>query len=138
MERKNTFGKEEHLCGKTTIDELYKAGESLFLYPFRTVYQKVDKDSVPVKCLVNAPKRKFKHAVDRNRLKRLMREAYRKNKHKLFDQMEAENATMLIAFSYISDKIESQAFVEKRIIQVMDKILKGKKDGKKGEIERGE
>lgn len=138
MERKNTFGKEEHLCGKTTIDELYKAGESLFLYPFRTVYQKVDKDSVPVKCLVNAPKRKFKHAVDRNRLKRLMREAYRKNKHILFDQMEAENATMLIAFSYISDKIESQAFVEKRIIQVMDKILKGKKDGKKGEIERGE
>lgn len=131
MERRNTFGKEEHLCGKTTVDELYKVGESLFLYPFRIVYQKVAKESVPVQCLVNAPKRKFKHAVDRNRLKRLMREAYRKNKHALFDKMEDESATMRIAFSYVSDKIETQSFVEKRMIQALDKITKSVNGDKK-------
>lgn len=133
MERRNTFGKEEHLCGKTTVDELYKVGESFFLYPFRVVYQKVGQEPVPVQCLVNAPKRKFKHAVDRNRLKRLMREAYRKNKHKLSDKMESENATMHIAFSYASDKIESQAFVEKRMIQALSKIEKSADGNGKGE-----
>lgn len=124
MERLNRFGKEEHLCGKTTIDELYKSGENFFLYPFRVVYQKVEKEEVAVKCLVNAPKRKFKHAVDRNRLKRLMREAYRKNKQSLFEKMTEEPSTLLIAFSYISDKIESQAFIEKRMVQALGRIMK--------------
>lgn len=127
MERRNTFGKEEHLCGKTTIDDLYKMGESIFLYPFRTTYREVPQEKVPIKCLVSAPKRKFKHAVDRNRLKRLMREAYRKNKHELFSAMEEKEATLLLAFSYIGDKVEPQAFVEKRMIQTLGKILKAKK-----------
>ncbi len=53
-----------------------------------------------------------------------MREAYRKNKHALFEKMEAESATLRIAFSYISDKIETQSFVEKRMIQALGKISK--------------
>ena len=54
MERRYTFGKEEHLCGKTAIDELYKTGESFFLYPFRAQYKEVSEESVPVRCLVQA------------------------------------------------------------------------------------
>lgn len=130
MERRYTFGKEEHLCGKTAIDELYKTGESFFLYPFRAQYKEVSEESVPVRCLVNAPKRRFKHAVDRNRIKRLMREAYRKNKHALCDTMKGAGATMQIAITYSGDTIESQAFVEKRMRRVLDQILKGK-DGKR-------
>ena len=130
MERRYTFGKEEHLCGKTAIDELYKTGESFFLYPFRAQYKEVSEESVPVRCLVNAPKRRFKHAVDRNRIKRLMREAYRKNKHALCDTMKEAGATMQIAITYSGDTIESQAFVEKRMRRVLDQILQGK-DGKR-------
>ncbi len=122
MDRRNTFGKEEHLCGKTAIDELYTTGESFFLYPFRIAYRKTDRKEVAAQCLVNAPKRKFKHAVDRNKLKRLMREAYRKNKHALSDEMEQSGSTMLMAFNYIGDKIESQTFIEKRMRQALDKI----------------
>lgn len=126
MEQRNTFGKEEHLCGKTAIDELYTSGESFFLYPFRVAYRKVARQEVAAQCLVNAPKRKFKHAVDRNRLKRLMREAYRKNKHALTEEMDKNGSTMQMAFNYIGDKIENQLFIEKRMRQALDKINSSK------------
>ena len=135
MERRNTFGKEEHLCGKTAIDELYKTGECFFLYPFRTQYKEVPQESVPVRCLVNAPKRRFKHAVGRNRLKRLMREAYRKNKHALCETMEQAGTTMQIAITYSGDKIEPQSFVEKRMRKVLEQIIQGK-DGANPEQRR--
>jgi len=137
MERRNTFGKEEHLCGKTAIDELYNTGERFFLYPFRILYKRVPKESVPVRCLVNAPKRRFKHAVDRNRLKRLMREAYRKNKHALFEMMEKEDATMQVAITYNGDTIESQAFVEKRMRKVLEQIIQGKDGTNPGQRRQG-
>ena len=71
----NSFPKHSRLCGKERITAFYKSGKRFTSWPIRVTWQVNDQNSV----LVWAPKSLFKHAVDRNRLRRLMREAYRLN-----------------------------------------------------------
>jgi ribonuclease P protein component len=67
-----TFLKKEHLCGEIRINKLFSNGKAFIVYPLRVVYS-VEQNStdVPVKVLVSVPKKRFKRAVKRNRLKRL-------------------------------------------------------------------
>lgn len=70
-----TLGKEERICSKKLIEKLFKGGrsKSMVAYPLRVVYaQKADDEgeNVPAQMLVSVSKRHFKHAVDRNRVKR--------------------------------------------------------------------
>ena len=85
--RRNTFPKKEHLCGKLLVDALYEKGEAFFVYPFRVVYRNVSQSEgdVAILCMAGVSKRKLKKAVDRNYVKRQIREAYRNNKHDLWD-----------------------------------------------------
>lgn len=123
-ELKNTFPKAEHLCGKTAIDKLYAEGKSFLSYPVRVVFRISEKGEVPVRCLINAPKKKFKHATDRNRIKRQIREAYRTNKHELYQLLQDEKDYQLhLAITYIGDKIEPTAFVEKKIKTALVKLI---------------
>src|SRR5690554_6622772 len=77
---KNTLSKEERLCSKRSIDGLFAKGSSFVLYPFRFVVLQ-SPDEQPAKILFSVSKRKFRKAVDRNWIKRRMREAYRLNKN---------------------------------------------------------
>ncbi len=126
QEFRNTFPKAEHLCGKTTIDRLYAEGKAFLSYPVRVVFRESEKGEVPARCLINAPKKKFKHATDRNRIKRQIREAYRKNKHELYRLLSKEDYQLHLSLTYIGDKIEPTAFVEKKMkatfIKLIDKL----------------
>lgn len=124
MQNRNTFSKKEHLFGETTVDLLYEKGLSLFLYPYRLMFRLVDDEEVPVRCLVSASKKRFKHAVDRNHLKRQMREAYRLNKHSLFSFLEKNGQHLHLAIHFVGDKIESSAFMQKKMIQLLSKLEK--------------
>ena len=73
------FPKSEKLCGEQAVDHLYKNGKRFVVWPLRVTYLPVDQ--APTQVLIWAPKSLFKHAVDRNRLRRQMREAYRLNKY---------------------------------------------------------
>lgn len=86
---RHTFPKTEHLCLQRDIEALFSAGSrSLSVFPVRAVFRSVATDSGPrVKVLVSVSKRKLKHAVDRNRAKRQLREAYRLRKHMLADAL---------------------------------------------------
>ena len=86
---RHTFPKTEHLCLQRDIEALFSAGSrSLSVFPVRAVFRSVAADSGPrVKVLVSVSKRKLKHAVDRNRAKRQLREAYRLRKHMLADAL---------------------------------------------------
>mgnify|MGYP002633143915 FL=1 len=81
----NTLGKKERLKSRKLIGRLFEEGTSIKNFPFRLVYLSTEITSVfSVKASFSVPKRNFKKAVDRNRIKRLIREAYRLEKKNVF------------------------------------------------------
>ena len=85
MNKKNTLGKKERLKSKKLIGKLFEEGKSIKKYPFRLIYLIQDKNSFKIKTQASfsVPKRNFKKAVDRNRIKRLIKEAYRLEQRKI-------------------------------------------------------
>ena len=97
--------------------------KSVSAYPMRAVFLPVDKSvQQGVSVLISVPKKRFHDAVDRNRVKRQIREAYRKLKHSLVANMVSREEGLLIAFIYVSDKIEPTSYVEKRMSRLLEKI----------------
>ena len=123
---KNTFKKTERLHSKLLISKLFKDGNSFFVYPFRITYDVVERgDNPPVQILVSASKRNFKTAVDRNRIKRLIREAYRKNKHDVWGCFDNKtNKMLLISIVYAAKTIVSYAEVERKLILILQRLIK--------------
>lgn len=121
---RNTFKKSERLCSRLLMDRLFQGdNQSVSAYPFRAVFVPVEQSvQEGVSVLVSVPKKRFHDAVDRNRVKRQTREAYRKHKHGLIAQMESKGQGLLIAFIYVSAKIESTDYIEKRMVRLLEKI----------------
>ena len=90
------YPKAEKLKSKRTIDLLFTKGKSVAKYPLRLVYVPIESDESQIKFGVSVSKKYFKKAVDRNYFKRLLREAYRLNKHLLTDDMQQKFAFMML------------------------------------------
>lgn len=104
---KLTFTKGERLSAKSSIEGLFRGGSSFFNYPYRVVYLLVDKsDSLhPAQALVSVPKKKFRSAVARNRIKRKVKEAYRLQKNSLlYPHLNKEQQVLHVAFQYVANK----------------------------------
>ena len=121
---RNTFKKSERLCSQVLIDRLFQGdNRSVSAYPLRAVFIPVEQaEQQGVSVLISVPKKRFHDAVDRNRVKRQIREAYRKCKHGLVEQMASREQGLLVAFIYVSAQIESTAYIEKRVGRLLDKI----------------
>lgn len=78
-----TFPKREKLCKRTHIQQLFAEADSYLSYPLRLLYAPIPALEAPYQLLISVPKRQFKRAVHRNRLKRLIRECYRLQKQML-------------------------------------------------------
>ncbi|MDP2722352.1 MAG: ribonuclease P protein component [Bacteroidales bacterium] len=118
-----TFKKAERLNSVVLIDNLFERGESMFVYPFKVVYMENPNHVFPpVQILVVVPKRVFKQAVDRNRVKRLIREAYRTNKHRLWEKRGQAAQQLLVGFVYVGKTILTQAEIEKKLILVLQRL----------------
>ena len=118
------FPKREHICSTRLIDLLFGSGsQHMVAYPLRAVFRKTDRQvtGVPVQVLISVPKRHFKHAVDRNRAKRQVREAYRHMKQPLCDAIP-EEGSLLLGFVWISDKHVSSGLVNERIQKLLTRI----------------
>ena len=98
-----TLGKKERLTGKSLVESLFKGGgsRSLSFFPLRAVYAFVEDGDVPVRLWVSVPKRCFKRAVKRNRIKRQLREAYRLQK----EILQSLEGGLDIAFLWTSDEV---------------------------------
>ena len=119
---KLTFNKTEKLKSQKLIEKLFLEGKSVVSYPLRLVFiETTFDDNVKVKAGVSVSKRHFKNAVDRNRMKRLMREAYRLNKANYFNNITTQYALMIL---YIGkDGTEFDA-VNEKMNQLFEKFLK--------------
>ena len=120
-----TLSKKERIVSNLLIETLFGQGnsESLAAYPIRVIYTQIEQqqDGAPVQILISVPKKRFKHAVDRNRVKRQVREAYRHHKQLLYNKVE-EGKQLLVAFVWLSDKHMPSSEVEKKIKVLLEKI----------------
>lgn len=92
-----SFSKIEKLKSKKQIEALFKEGKSISAYPLRMIYTKTEfTDDVQIKTAVSVSKRNFKKAVDRNHIKRLLRETYRLNKADVFNNFTTQYALMIL------------------------------------------
>ena len=122
-----TFKKEERIVSNLLIETLFEKGnsQSLSAYPLRAVYLRTEhrEGCAPVQLLISVPKKKFMHAVDRNRVKRQIREAYRKNKA-ILEGTVGEEQMLLIAFIWLSDRHFATNEVEKRVVSLLKQMAK--------------
>lgn len=124
MNKTNSFPKAEHLCGEKRIARLYTQGEAFMAFPFRVVFRiEQKKDLATASVMVSVPKKRFKRAVKRNRLKRLLREAYRLNKHALIDLLDEKQLQVHVAFNYVSDEELDFMTVEKKMKIALQKLM---------------
>ncbi len=119
---KFTFNQKEKLKSKKLIEKLFTEGKSVSVFPLRLVYlPTIFDDGVLVKTGVSVSKRHFKTAVDRNRVKRLMREAYRLNKAVHFNNLTTAYAFMIL---YIGKEKPTLAEMETKMKQLFEKFSK--------------
>ncbi len=109
---------------------LFSEGEAFISYPLRIVFLKRDKqdDEPDVRMMVSVSKKKFKRAVKRNRVKRLVREAYRLNKSEFNNVCTQNNIGLDIAFLYLKNELPDFEEIEKAVLKtavLLDKKLKG-------------
>ena len=113
--------KEQRLFKKKAIDQLFGKGKGFNFYPFRVVvyahHSEIDEPSIP-RFLVSVSKKRFHHAFKRNRIKRLVREAWRRNKSQLIVNCKNNNLTFDFALVYTATIILSYEEIEKKIKQL--------------------
>ncbi len=120
---RNTLSKAERLNSKLAVEALFTDGVSArCIYPLRATYLVCDQGKAPVSILISVPKRKFRHAVDRNRMKRQVREAYRVRKHRLCALMEERGQSLSVAFVCVADKPCSSSAVAKSVAKLLGRI----------------
>ncbi|MDO7172116.1 ribonuclease P protein component [Mariniflexile sp. AS56] len=119
---KFTYSQKEKLKSKKLIEQMFANGQSVSAFPLRLVYLPTTFDeAIVAKTGVSVSKRNFKTAVDRNRIKRLMREVYRLNKASYFNNMTTQYAFMIL---YIGKEKPNLTQLEARMSHLFGKFLK--------------
>jgi|WetSurMetagenome_2_1015567.scaffolds.fasta_scaffold132269_2 ribonuclease P protein component len=118
-----TFGKAEKLTGRKIIGELFAEGNSFFVSPFKVLWlDTASNGSSSAKLLITVPRRNFKNAVHRNRIKRLIREAYRLHKHELIAALSAKGIECAIAIVMTGHRLPDFKETEQIIILVLQRL----------------
>lgn len=122
---RNTFPLKEHLKSKKAIERLYAEGTSVTAYPLRAVFieQTIEEQDVTAAILISVAKKRFRHAVDRNLVKRRIREAYRTSKHPFIEALESNGKRMAVAILYIDTRHNSTAFIKRKMEKLLDSII---------------
>ncbi len=115
------FNKEEKLKSKKLIELLFTEGKSVSVYPLKLIFARIDhRGKYPVQVGVSVSKRKVKKATDRNRIKRLIRETYRKHKHLVYDQLQEKYIFM---FLYLDENEHKYVVLEGKMINLLQKFI---------------
>lgn len=103
------FPKYERICKESEIQSLFEKGAGFSCYPYRVVYLFKPVGDKPVTCrlLLSVSKKRFHHAFKRNRVKRLIRESWRKNKEQLYEICKRDTISVDVALVYNATVIHS-------------------------------
>ena len=118
--------KYERICKENDIQALFDKGHGISVYPFRVVYLFRHDESHPVtvRMLVSVSKKRFHHAFKRNRVKRLMREAWRKNKAPLYEICQRDNISVDVALVYTATVIHTYEEMLAKTKKAVKEIIK--------------
>lgn len=123
MSGPNTFCKPERLCGSTQIDRLFREGNrQISVFPVRLVWLLAD-DIKGIQVLISAPKRNFHHAVDRNRIKRQIREFYRTSSTPLKEAVALKGQGMALAFLFNDTRLWDSSKLSERLQSAIGKLI---------------
>lgn len=120
-----TLSKEERICSKKLINELFTGnGRSMTAFPLRVVFMKrtIVDDQPRAAMLVSVPKRYFKHAIDRNRVKRQVREAFRRHKSMITQNLTDDHESVAMAFVWLTNEKYPSSEVENRMVRLLTRI----------------
>ena len=126
MIAKEGLPKYERICKENDIQALFNQGEGFSVYPFRVIFsfRPCGDSQVTVRLLVSVSKKRFHHAFKRNRVKRLMREAWRKNKAPLYEICQQDNISLDVALVYTATVIHSYDEMFKKTEKAVHEIVK--------------
>ncbi|WP_184542898.1 ribonuclease P protein component [Mucilaginibacter sp. FT3.2] len=119
-----TFKKEERLCNKRFIDKLFHSGSSFLCHPFKVSWlYHTEPQQYPAQILFSVSKRRYKHAVDRNLIKRCMRESYRLHKQQnLYNLLQTADKTIVLSVGYIGKEIVPYSVIEKKMLKMLAQL----------------
>jgi len=120
---KQSFPKKERLTHRKSVQELFSKGQAAFLYPLKVLYIPRLDGGLPSypKILIAVPKKRFKKAVERNRLKRKIREAYRTQKNQI-DFLYSEHSPKSMAFIYVGKEDMPYAQLKMKLKAAISKV----------------
>ena len=125
--RQFTLGKNERLKSRKLTEALFSKGQRITVYPYRVFYLFQKNENAGIKnklqCGVGAGTRNFKKAVDRNRIKRLTREAWRLQKTALDQTMKNHSHTLSLFLIYTGKELPAFSFVKEKLALILDKLL---------------
>jgi ribonuclease P protein component len=119
-----TFKKEEKLKSRKAIDQLFKQGRSFSNFPFRIIWEFNEAALTELQTGFTVSSKNFKKAVDRNRIKRLMREAYRLQKSPLQDHLKEKGKKLAVFFIYVGNEIPSYSFISERTGKAIKHLIR--------------
>ncbi|NLA47965.1 MAG: ribonuclease P protein component [Bacteroidales bacterium] len=120
---RETFKKAERLSSRKTITKLFESGNTLFTRYFKVIWAESETDSpFPARIAFAVPKKRIRHAVIRNLLKRRIREAYRKNKYPFYKFLVSENIQIALMVIFRKDTIEEYSTLEKAVREMLGRI----------------
>ena len=117
-----TFKKQEKLKKSKLIEKLFAQGKSLTIFPIKLIYLEIEHESpYKIQAGVTVSKRNFKNAVDRNKIKRLLREVYRKNKYVIYESKNTKKHIFM--FIYLGGKEFEYPILEDKMKSLLHKFI---------------
>jgi ribonuclease P protein component len=122
---KETFPKSERLCSKKAIAKLFEEGNIIYTPLLKTIWLEYPLPvNINAQVAFSVSKRGFRKAVQRNLLRRRMKEAYRKNKHVLYNKLNSINSKIILTIIFRENFIPGYEAIEKSVVEMISRLCR--------------